>query len=130
MRRPVLLASTAAVTCALAACGAGAREADAAASATRFASAVEQGDGEAACGLLSPAARKAAEDRAVSCPGAVTELPTAPVGEPAVEVWGDEALVRLEGDTVFLHRYDEGWRVTAAGCVSEESAPYDCDLEG
>ncbi|MEV6149832.1 DUF6766 family protein [Nonomuraea sp. NPDC052129] len=29
------------------------------------------------------------------------------------QVWGDDAQVRLAGDTLFLHHYQDGWRVTA-----------------
>jgi hypothetical protein len=44
-------------------------------------------------------------------------------------VWGDNAQVRLTGDTLFLTRTDAGWKVAAAGCVPQGEAPYLCRLE-
>ena len=66
--------------------------------------------------------------------------PSAPRGRAAggrgtglVVVAGHSAQVRYSGDTVFLARFDDGWRVTAAGCrrVSTDPAvPYDCAVDG
>jgi hypothetical protein len=47
----------------------------------------------------------------------------------AVRVWGEQAQVLLSGDTVFLTRVREGWKVTAAGCRRQAKGPYDCDVE-
>ena len=47
-----------------------------------------------------------------------------------VEVYGKDAVVHLEKDTVFLARFDDGWRVTAAGCTPNGDRPYDCDVRG
>ena len=35
-------------------------------------------------------------------------------------------------ETVFLALFDDGWRVTAAGCtrLAGPAEPYDCDVEG
>jgi hypothetical protein len=38
--------------------------------------------------------------------------------------------VRLDKDVVFLARYDDGWRVTAAGCVPRPGRPFDCTIKG
>jgi hypothetical protein len=43
-----------------------------------------------------------------------------------------EAKVDLDGgDSVFVEETPEGWLVSAAGCrpVSEQEAPYDCEVE-
>ena len=47
-----------------------------------------------------------------------------------VKVYGKDAVAYLERDTVFLARFDDGWRVTAAGCTPNSGRPYDCDVEG
>ena len=55
---------------------------------------------------------------------------TAP-GEPEIDVYGRDAMVRWGGSTLFLARFDDGWRVTAAGCAPRgEDLPYDCAVEG
>ncbi|XVQ89797.1 hypothetical protein ACQP2K_21000 [Microbispora siamensis] len=46
-----------------------------------------------------------------------------------VDVWGDEARVRVDGDTLFLHRFPDGWRVRAAGCEPHPEQPYECEVE-
>ncbi len=46
------------------------------------------------------------------------------------EVWGDEAQVRMTGDTLFLTRTGAGWKVIAAGCTSGGDLPYQCRVEG
>ena len=43
---------------------------------------------------------------------------------------GDAAQVRFTGDTVFLLRFPDGWRIGAAGCTSRGDAPYDCEVRG
>ena len=52
-------------------------------------------------------------------------------GEPEIDVYGRDAMVRWGGSTLFLARFDDGWRVTAAGCAPRgEDLPYDCAVEG
>jgi len=50
----------------------------------------------------------------------------------SVDVYGHDAIVRFGNDTVFLARFPEGWRVTAAGCRPgpSEDKPYECDVSG
>ena len=62
----------------------------------------------------------AAQLAALPDPGAVTQL----------EVWGDTAQAHLAGDTVFLLRFPDGRRVSAAGCVPQGDAPYRCEVRG
>lgn len=84
-----------------------------------------------ACALLAPGTRETLEQDAGPC---VTALPRVGLSDPGgvrdVEVYGLDAWVRLEHDTVFLARFDGGWRVTAAGCVPQgPGEPYSCEIE-
>jgi hypothetical protein len=93
--------------------------------ATDFAS----GDPTARCALLTPATLAAVE-RDGPCVAAVgTSVPS---GTQVLQtsVWGDEAQVRLSGDTLFLTRIGDGWKVAAAGCAPNGDLPYECRVEG
>ncbi len=82
------------------------------------------------CALLAPATVAALEyDESAPCADALGQvgLPGGQVVSSAV--WGDNAQVRLTGDTLFLTRTDAGWKVAAAGCVPQGEAPYLCRLE-
>jgi hypothetical protein len=49
-----------------------------------------------------------------------------------VEVAGESAQVRLDGQVIFLAHFPDGWRVTAAGCVREDpdpAVPYECEVQ-
>jgi hypothetical protein len=101
----------------------------------RFQQAV-QGDPAAACGLLAPRTRKQLEDTEGPCEQALPEqdLPEqdagAGSGVTSVDVYGKDAIAHVGDDTVFLARFEDGWRVTAAGCTPVPDRPYDCELEG
>jgi hypothetical protein len=97
--------------------------------AERVATAFATGDPTTRCALLAPAALAAAE-RDGPCVAAVgTQAPSdGQVLQTAV--WGDEAQVRLSGDTLFLTRTSAGWKVVAAGCTPNGGLPYECRLEG
>lgn len=98
--------------------------------AERFHAALSAHQEEAACGML---ARKTADrlpDPGQSCADALRELKLGPGGAvTSVSVWGEEAQVRLGGDTLFLHRFSDGWRVRAAGCEPVRDLPYECEVE-
>ena len=115
----------------LAGCGAAPATGEASAAARRFADAVRQQDGRAACALLSERAVESVESSGGTC---AAELPRLglEVGPPATAtVWADTAQVRAAPDTVFLGRYTDGWRVTGAGCRPRGGQlPYDCALGG
>jgi len=65
------------------------------------------------------------------CPAAIVDEDLPPVGDdPDTEVYGTAAQVRTSTDTVFLGRFDRGWRVTAAGCAANGDEPYQCSVEG
>jgi hypothetical protein len=85
-----------------------------------------------ACGLLAPQTLKELEDTEGPCPTTLPEqLQAAPGEVSSAEVYGKDAIVRLSSDTIFLARYREGWRVTAAGCDRPEvGRPYDCKVKG
>jgi hypothetical protein len=53
-----------------------------------------------------------------------------PGGVEQVEIWSDAAQVRLTGDTLFLLRFPDGWRVSAAACRPQGEAPYQCEVQG
>ena len=97
----------------------------------RFQAALRENDSNAACQLLSDEARGNLEPAAGRpCPAALMSLDLPPGSVRSVEVWGDNALVRLEAGVLFLARFQAGWKVTGAGCVPRAEMPYDCDVEG
>ncbi|WP_408899370.1 hypothetical protein ACJ5H2_09780 [Nocardioides sp. R1-1] len=98
----------------------------------RFQSAVDAGDGEGACRLLAPSARETLTQEAQApCADALLEEDLPPAGdEVEAEVYATAAQVDTGTDTVFLGRYDDGWRVVAAGCAASGDEPYRCAVEG
>ncbi|WP_101783344.1 hypothetical protein [Nonomuraea indica] len=96
----------------------------------RFHSALAAQQDEAACALLAPRTAEKLPDPGQTCAEALRALRLGAGGPvTGVQVWGDEAQVRLAGDTVFLHRFSDGWRVKAAGCEPRAGLPYDCEVE-
>lgn len=112
-------------------CG-GSQDDDVRAVVDRFYRAVTEGDGAAACGLLTPRAQDELERSAgTECATAVLEeVPPAPGDAGEVEAFGTMAQVRLDGDTAFLARVHGGWRVDAAGCVPMRDEIFDCSVKG
>lgn len=91
-------------------------------------------DGAQACDLLSGHTRAAVEKAAKKpCADALADedLPAASSVQ-SVQVYGHDAEVLLAGDVVFLARYAEGWKVTAAGCQpgTQPDEPFDCNVSG
>ena len=101
---------------------------DAASSADAFYEALADGDGRAACAQLSSTTRSAlVESAGKPCPRAVLEEDVPRPGDLREEhAFGTSAQLRYAEDTVFLGRYPDGWRVTAAGCTRPPHRPYDC----
>jgi triphosphoribosyl-dephospho-CoA synthetase len=134
----VKLASRATTTLAVAAlvsiisgCGS-THEEDVRAAAERFHQALQAGDGEAACELLSDEVQRELQDASgAACSSAVLEsgLPEAGAVE-RVQVFDTAAQVRYSDDVLFLGDFPDGWRVIAAGCEEAASAPYDCQVHG
>ncbi|MEV0236587.1 hypothetical protein [Nonomuraea sp. NPDC050786] len=115
---------------ALAATGCAPDTAAPAQAAERFHAAVSAHREEAACAMLT---RKTAENLpnpGQTCAEALREVKLGPGGRvTAVSVWGEDAQVRLAGDTLFLHEFSDGWRVKAAGCEPVPDLPYKCEVE-
>ncbi|MFI6458656.1 hypothetical protein ACIBF6_44815 [Streptosporangium amethystogenes] len=95
----------------------------------RFYLAVESGQGQRACSLLTPEAAESLSTGGQTCATAVLGLDLPGGRTQAAEVWGDEAQVRLTRDTVFLHRFPQGWLVRGAGCRPRGERPYRCEVE-
>lgn len=47
-----------------------------------------------------------------------------------VDVHGRQARAVLTGDTLFLSRFPDGWKVMAAGCTPQPDRPYQCEIKG
>jgi hypothetical protein len=131
MRRiawPLVLAA------ALAGCGTGDDRDQARAATERFFSAIERGDGAAACRELSePAAEALSDQEGADCERAVTDLDLEPGPITAVEVAITNAKVDLAGrEAAFLTRGPSGWKLSAVGCAHggrPAEQPYECELE-
>jgi uncharacterized protein YceK len=123
------------VCAALAGCGTTTRDTDAAGVSDRFHSALDDGDGAAACRELSSETRmKLERDEGQACDEAILGLDL-PAGARAarVKVYVTTALVELKGaaSSEFLDEGPDGWKISAAGCSSgAPDQPFDCELEG
>ena len=132
-RRRVVRRATWLIAMATTAVACGSSSEDAASETARaFEAALAHGEADQACSLLS--------DRAVSdleqssgrrCPDSILRESPPDAGEARdVSVHGSAAQVVFDGDTVFLSRFDDGWRVTAAACSPTPSGLYDCVISG
>jgi hypothetical protein len=95
-----------------------------------FYAALNAQDGASACGVLAPATTSELEQSSGRpCAEAVLEEDVPTVGNPRrIEVFGTMAEVRFDGETTFLTRFEDGWRVIAAGCTPARSR-YDCSIQ-
>lgn len=88
-------------------------------------------DTTAACVLLAPQTLKALEDDGGECAeGLAQRVQPSDGSVTSAQVYGKGAIVHLGADTIFLARFDDGWRVTAAGCTPQVGRPYDCSVKG
>lgn len=101
----------------------------------RFFAAVAAGDGAAACAQLSRDTRAEIEKQAErECREAVLDL-RLEGGDPSrVEVYVVSAKVDFaSGESAFLSRTQEGWRLSAVGCEPQggkpADQPFDCAAE-
>jgi len=97
----------------------------------RFQTALRGDDLTGACQLFSEEARgnlESASGQPCSAALADWHLPTGTAS--SIEVWGDNAQVRLETGVLFLAKFRAGWKVTAAGCEPRPDMPYDGAVEG
>ena len=128
----VLLAVAAAL--ALGGCSSSGRAADAAAVTERFHAALDEGNAATACEQLAPETlNKLEQQEQAPCEQAILELEL-PKGARAAKasVYVTTASVSLaQGSRTFLDEFDDGWKVSAAGCVaSAPNQPYDWELAG
>jgi hypothetical protein len=120
---------------AIAGCGTSDDRADSSAVVERFYDAVRHDDGAAACAQLSAAAVKALESQSgQSCADAVRRLDPQGGAIERTQVFLTSASVDLRGgETAFLDRGPEGWRISAVACKAEEGPPaehpMDCEVE-
>lgn len=98
---------------------------------TRAAEEFAAGDEAVRCALLAPSTLGAlVEEESSSCEEAISELPLGSGEVVSVAVWGEEAQVKLNDDTLFLTHASGGWRIVAGACRSQGSdLPYECRLE-
>ncbi|WP_067438888.1 hypothetical protein [Nocardioides jensenii] len=100
--------------------------------ASAFQDAVHDQRWDRACAMLAPETRSELEDSAQTpCASAIPEEHVATPADPDdVEIFGTTAQLRYDGETLFLTRFGDGWRVLAAGCTPRGPKPYDCHLHG
>ncbi|MFI9766729.1 hypothetical protein ACIHJG_07675 [Streptomyces sp. NPDC052415] len=133
MRRITPLTVLCALGLALTGClGEGERAAGASAAATAFEELLRSEDGTGLCAALAPETRSEVEQsEQKECADAITAQDLPEGGDVrSAEVYGRQARVVLEGDTLFLSRFPGGWKVVAAGCTPRPERPYDCVVEG
>lgn len=86
-----------------------------------------------ACVLLAPDTAEELTRTGSSCADGLAAAAVPPASMVReVEVAGEAAQVRLDDQVVFLARFGEVWKVTAAGCVRDDpdpAAPYECAVE-
>jgi hypothetical protein len=118
------------VMCLMSACSGSSGQEPVKAMTQRFLDAFGAGDTAAACGALAPRARDSLTRGDGTCESTLSlvKLPRDPVG--SVAVWSDEAQVKTAGDTVFLHEFSTGWRITGVGCRPENEQVYSCEVGG
>lgn len=118
---------------ALGAClGPGERGTAASAAATEFERLWESADAHGLCAALAPETRTELEASEKEDCTAVIVDQDIPEGGAVREtdVYGRQARVVLESDTLFLSRFTDGWKVVAAGCTPQPDRPYDCKVKG
>ena len=100
------------------------------AAAVRFSS-VARSEATTACALLAPETASELTTSSGSCAQGLADADLPAGGRlQEAEVYGLDAIVRFDADTIFLARFEDGWRVTAAGCTPQGDGPFDCDIKG
>ncbi|MFF4271962.1 hypothetical protein [Streptomyces sp. NPDC001536] len=111
---------------------AGQRDSAASTAAAAFERLLSSDDAKGLCEALAPETRDAVEESGkADCEKAVAAQEI-PLGGDirGTDVYGRQARVVLESDTLFLSRFADGWKVVAAGCTPREGRPYQCTLQG
>jgi hypothetical protein len=134
VRAPGKLAAALAACVAVAGCGASGQPDDVAAVAARFHAALARGDAALACAQLAPQTlAKLEQQERRPCAQAILDAELPGGARPAdTSVYVTTATVELEhGGRMFLDRFEDGWKVSAAGCrPAGADLPYDCELGG
>jgi hypothetical protein len=96
-----------------------------------FYRALDADDGTAACDILAERTRSQVEKSAQQpCDQAIVDEDIPSVGDAQqVNSFGVAAQVHFRGETTFLSRFRDGWRVVAAGCMRQPDGLYDCQVE-
>lgn len=134
-RRTCAVAIAALVAAAAGGCGTGDDRAQVDAVVDGFYAALEAGDGARACALLSgPAADALAQQEGKPCPRAVIGLDVQPGAIASTEIYIVNAKVDADsGETTFLSRERDGWRISAVACAPADGKPadrpYECEVE-
>jgi hypothetical protein len=97
-----------------------------------FEAALKRSDAATACALLAPPTRNELEQsESETCAKALPDQNLPPATTvPDVDVYGDEAIARVQGDVLFLTNVGGTWMVSAAGCKPQQDEPYDCEVKG
>ncbi|HVQ17733.1 MAG TPA: hypothetical protein VMT27_01700 [Actinomycetes bacterium] len=84
-----------------------------------------------ACRMLAPGTLSELQNTFGTCRHSLPQqdLPVATKVRD-VDVYGKNAIVHLDRDVVFLARFEDGWRITAAGCTPRQNRPFTCTLKG
>ena len=109
------------------------RTAAAAGAAQEFYRAFIAGNVSEACSLLQAETREetARTGGAGSCENQLRGQQLPDAGKILhIDIYGRNALVKFENDTVFLTTSKDGWKITAAGCTPNGEAPYRCEVGG
>ena len=118
---------------ALAGCGsAGERRSDVESTAAGFERLLRTDDPNGLCAELAPETRSELEqNEKASCAKAIAAQDI-PLGGTThrVDVYGRQARVVLDSDTLFLSLFRDGWKVVAAGCTPRPGQPYQCTIKG
>jgi hypothetical protein len=97
----------------------------------RFYTAIREDDGAAACGELSDSLLEQVESQTEqSCEAVITRFQYDGGGIDGVEVYITNAKVDLtSGESAFLSRESDGWKLSAIGCKAEKGKPADRPFE-
>jgi hypothetical protein len=97
-----------------------------------FYAALGVGDGAKACALLAPSTRSELEQSAKRpCDRVIVQEGVPHPGvRRSLQVFGTMAQVRFSHDTMFLARFNDGWKVMATTCKAVPGEPYSCSVKG